>query len=102
MIVQFQYTDPDTQVTMNLKDPAPKCLWGDTELKPDVIFKQSADFSNRFWQGKENVIAALAKRQVTARGSIPKALQLIPVIRPSFRIYPEVLKRLGKNHLLVE
>lgn len=106
MIVQFQYTDPDAQITINLKEtPASgskSYVWGETDLKPDVIFKQSVDFSNRFWQGKENVIAALAKRQVSAQGSITKALQLIPVIRPSFRIYPKVLEKLGMNHLIVK
>lgn len=107
MIVQFQYTDPDTQITINLKEPpqevglAGSYSWGESKLEPDVVFKQSADFSNRFWQGKENVIAALAKRQVSARGSITKALQLIPVIRPSFRIYPQVLEKLGMKHLIV-
>jgi putative sterol carrier protein len=105
MIIQFQYTDPDCQITINFKDPqkegTPPFAWGPTTLKPDVVFKQSADFSNRFWQGKENVIAALAKRQVTAQGSITKALQLIPIIRPSFRIYPQVLEKLGFKHLIV-
>lgn len=106
MIIQFQYTDPDHQITINLKDPTKEgdlpFAWGPTSLKPDVMFKQSADFSNRFWQGKENVIAAMAKRLVTAQGSIPKALQLIPIIRPSFRIYPKVLERLGMNHLVIK
>jgi putative sterol carrier protein len=106
MIVQFQYTDPDTQITINLKDPNIKleerCIWGPTDLQPDVMFRQSADFSNRFWQGKENVIAAMAKRQVSAQGSITKALQLIPVIRPSFRIYPQVLDKIGMKHLIVK
>jgi hypothetical protein len=107
MVVQFQYTEPDAQITINFKEPAkdPKLagnyVWGETPWEPDVVFKQSADFSNRFWQGKENVIAALAKRQVSARGSITKALQLIPVIRPTFRIYPQVLQKLGKGHLIV-
>ena len=107
MIVQFQYTEPDAQITINFKEPsgdaklAGKFYWGETALVPDVSFRQSADFSNRFWQGKENVIAALAKRQVTAQGSITKALQLIPVIRPSFRIYPLILEKLGMAHLVV-
>ncbi len=102
MIVQFQYTDPDAQITVDFRDPANVgVLWGETPLAPDVMFRQSSDFSNRFWQGKENVIAAMAKRQVTAKGSIPKALQLIPVIRPSFRIYPQVLQRLGMHHLII-
>ncbi len=108
MIVQFQYTDPDAQITVNLKEPVKDSslpgtmTWGKCDSEPDVVFIQSADFSNRFWQGKENVIAALAKRSVTARGSITKALQLIPVIRPSFRIYPNVLEKLGKIHLVVK
>ena len=105
MIVQFQYTDPDGQITIDLRNPgdggmAGTFMWGETPLQPDVVFKQSADFSNRFWQGKENVIAALAKRQVTAKGSITKALQLIPIIRPSFRIYPQVVEKMGMRHLL--
>lgn len=105
MVVRFEYTEPDAQVTFNLKNPIDKknlentLIWGDSGLEADVTFKQSADFSNRFWQGKENVIAALAKRKVTASGSITKALQLIPVIRPSFRIYPQVLEKLELNHL---
>lgn len=109
MVVQFQYTEPDTQITINLKEPHPtdsklvaNYAWDETSWVPDVVFKQSADFSNRFWQGKENVIAALAKRQVTARGSITKALALIPVIRPTFRLYPQVLQKLGKTHLIVQ
>jgi len=108
MIIQFQYTDPDCMITINFKESPtdPKIpgnpRWGESNLNPDVMFRQSADFSNRFWQGKENVIAAMAKRQVTASGSIPKALQLIPLIRPSFRIYPQVLQRLGKGHLIIE
>jgi putative sterol carrier protein len=107
MVVQFQYTDPDAQVTIDFRE-APKdsqmpghLIWGETNIKPDVVFKQAADFSNRFWQGKENVIAAMAKRQVSAKGSITKALQLIPVIRPSFRIYPQVLEKLGMKHLVI-
>lgn len=104
MTVQFQYTDPDAKITVNFKNPSQPggdIIWGETDLNPDVMFRQSADFSNRFWQGKENVIAALAKRQVSAQGSITKALQLIPVIRPSFRIYPKVLEKMGMKHLVV-
>jgi hypothetical protein len=107
LIVQFQYTDPDVTITIDFKSPpkdpkrAGNFTWGETKLVPDVTFIQSADFSNRFWQGKENVIAAMAKRLVTARGSIPKALKLIPVIRPSFRIYPLVLEKLKMKHLII-
>ena len=107
IVVQFQYSNPDVLITVNFKEKpvdsklSGLCAFGPAPWAPDVTFIQSADFSNRFWQGKENVIAAMAKRQVTARGSIHKALALIPVIRPSFRIYPLILQRLGKAHLIV-
>lgn len=94
MIVQFQYTDPEAIITVNLKD-SPSYCFGETNLKPDVIFKQSCDFSHSFWHGFENAIAALAKRKITAKGDIPKALKLLPIIKPGFRLYPKVLEELG-------
>lgn len=109
MVVRFEYSNPDQSITIDFKGKvgakpghAGGYSFNDTTIAADVTFKQSAEFSNRFWQGKENVIAAMAKRQVTASGSITSALKLIPVIRPSFRIYPEVLKELGLSELLVE
>jgi len=104
LIVRLEFTDPDTQITMNFKDTLPagqNYVWGDTPWEPDVAFRQPAEFSNRFWQGKVNVLVALAKRQVSARGNIAKALALVPAIQPAFRIYPQVLRRLGKSHLIV-
>jgi putative sterol carrier protein len=106
--IQFQYFDPHATITIHCGDPdAPEGTFGtfefgdDASITPEVIMKQSADFSNRFWQGKENAITAIAKRKITAKGNVPKALKLIPAIRPTFRIYKKVLIELELDHLLV-
>ena len=110
LVITFVYTDPNVSFTVNFKPDAPKAKEGDhgafvfgpeSPWKVDVTFTQTADLGNKFWQGKVNVIAALAKRQVRANGSITSALKLLPAIRPAFKVYPEVLKDLGFNHLVI-
>ena len=108
LIIRFVYTDPDGVVTINFADPPPEegtygaFEFGESSWAPDVTMKQSADFSHRFWHGKASVMTALATRQIVARGSVPKALQLLPIIRPTFAIYPQVLRELGYEHLVLK
>ncbi len=108
LVVRFVYTDPEGVVTINFVDPPQEeGAFGFYEFgeevtrEPDVTMKQSADFSHRFWHGKVNVIRALATRQIVASGSVQKALKLLPAIRPSFALYPEVLRRLGYEEMIL-
>ncbi|MBI4056088.1 MAG: hypothetical protein HY399_00900 [Elusimicrobia bacterium] len=109
LVIQFVYADPSAVLTVNLKPEAPKesgsfgaySFAPESPWKVDVAFSQSSDLGNRFWQGQVNVIAALAKREVKASGSITKALALIPAIRPMYKVYSDTLRELGMNHLLV-
>jgi len=107
IIVRFEYTDPEGTITIDLKNKPQQegayatFYFGACDLVPDVVMKQSADFSHRFWHGKENAIAAIATRKISASGNIAKALALLPAIRPLFRLYPKVLQELGYNDLIV-
>ncbi|MCL4426085.1 MAG: SCP2 sterol-binding domain-containing protein [Firmicutes bacterium] len=108
LVIRFIYTDPDGEVTINFSGPPPEegaygvYQFGPSPWEADVTMKQSADFSHRFWHGKANVMTALATRQIVARGSVPKALQLLPIIRPAFTIYPQVLQDLGYEALVLK
>ncbi len=108
LVVRFNYTDPEGSITINLKDKPPEeGVWGTFEfgestIEPDVTMTQSADFSNRFWQGKENAIAAIATRKITSSGSVTKAIALLPAIRPLFRLYPKVLEEMGLQDMIVK
>ncbi|MEW6203458.1 MAG: SCP2 sterol-binding domain-containing protein [bacterium] len=108
LIVRFNYTDPEGSVTINAKDkPADEKAFldyrfDDNEQTPDVTMTQTADFSHRFWHGRENAIMAIATRKIKAEGNVAAALALLPAIRPVFRLYPKVLKDIGREELIVK
>lgn len=72
------------------------CDW-----EPDVEMIMKSEIANRYFQGKENVALAIARGRIKARGSVPKALKLIPIAKPIYKKYRELLKEEGYDHLLV-
>jgi hypothetical protein len=52
-----------------------------------------SDIANRYFQGKENVAMAIARRRIKTSGNVKKALALIPITKPVFGIYREMLER---------
>jgi hypothetical protein len=52
-----------------------------------------SDVANRYFQGRENVAVALARRRIKSKGNVRKALALIPVTKPVFAQYREMLER---------
>ncbi len=100
MVIRFRWRDPDGEVTIDLRRAPITYTFGPCDLPPDVEMTQSADVAHRFWLGELNVPRAIATRQVIAKGSVPKALKLLPAIQPAFAIYREVLRDLGREDLL--
>ena len=107
IIIKFLYTDPDCEVTIDLKNPPVKPGYfgsyylGPCNLKEDVWSKQAADFSHSFWHGLENPVAALAKGKVKQGGKITAMMKLLPVVKPAFRMFPIVLKEMGHGDLVL-
>jgi len=94
LVVQFRLSHPEGMVTLDLRGPPMRggtyvdYILGECAIEPDVVFETSSDFSNRFLQGKVNILRALIKGQIRARGMVGMALRLIPLIEPVFEIYP--------------
>jgi 2-oxoisovalerate dehydrogenase E1 component len=107
VIVRFEYSDPDAAVTINGRDKPEtpgdfiSYCWDSKTPEPDVVMINSADFSHRFWHGKENPMLAIAMGKMKTKGDAAKALALLPAIKPAFKIYPEVLKELGRKDLVL-
>ena len=101
LIVRFRYKDPEGIVTVNMRSSPITYHFGESDLEPDVEMIQSGDTSHQFWQGKLNVARAIATRKVVTRGSVPKALALLPAVKPAFSLYPGVLRELGYEEMLV-
>ncbi len=100
MVLRFRYREPEGQITVDLRGKVLRWFLGETELEPDLEMIQSADVAHRFWLGRLNVPLAIATRQVVSRGPVPKALQLLPAVKPAFALYADVLRDLGDESLL--
>jgi 2-oxoisovalerate dehydrogenase E1 component len=102
LVVRFRYTEPEGLVTIDLRRSPLTYSFGASDLKPDVEMIQSGDTSHQFWLGRLSVARAIATRQIVSRGSVPKALALLPAIKPAFDIYPQVLRELGYGEMIPE
>ncbi len=64
----------------------------DVDWEPDVHMKMDSEVANRYFQGKENIALAIARRRVRASGDVKKALALLPVTKAVFPKYRELLE----------
>jgi len=64
----------------------------DVDWEPRVRMSMSSDTANRYFQGKENVAMALARRRIKSGGDIKAALSLIPITKPIYARYRAYLE----------
>jgi hypothetical protein len=109
LVIQFRYEEPHATATINASRPPTQegayfdVLWGDdTGLKPDIEMSMKADIAHQFWHGKINLMTALARRQIVAKGSIPKILKLLPAVEPMYEMYPRILRELDREDLVIK
>ena len=62
--------------------------WTDeVDWSPKVRMTMSSETANRYFQGRENVAYAIARRRIKTGGDIRAALELIPITKPIFERY---------------
>ena len=64
----------------------------DVDWTPKVQMKMSSDVANRYFQGKENVAMAIARRRIKTGGDVKAALALIPITKPIYARYRAVVE----------
>src|SRR3954449_13370359 len=87
---RFEFTDVDMVVNIRAATASEggNLHWewsDDVDWEPKVRMTMSSETANRYFQGKENVAMAIARRRIKAGGDVKAALSLIPVTKP---IYP--------------
>lgn len=105
IVIRFVYSEPDAQITVDTRAPGADGAHftthhGACDIKAEVLMTMKADIGHTFWLGKVNLLFALARRQIVAEGPIPKILRLLPIISPAYKLYPEILKQIGKQDLI--
>jgi hypothetical protein len=64
----------------------------DVDWEPRVKMAMSAETANKYFQGKENVAMAIARRRIKSGGDVKAALALMPITKPVFARYRSMLE----------
>ena len=92
-----QFSFPDLELVVNIRAGAPDepnlaWEWGEEiSWEPRVKMEMSSETANRYFQGRENVAIAIARRQIKAGGDVKAALAIIPITKPLFAQYREMI-----------
>jgi hypothetical protein len=85
------YTDPDTEMWVLMRDPAMGVSVGPSDEKADITLMMRADTGDKFWRGDYNLAVGLAKGEVKAKGPVNKILKLVPLTKPLFPMYRDLV-----------
>jgi hypothetical protein len=92
---------PDLDLVVNVAaspaaDGVDNLVWewsDDVAWEPVVTMTMDSAVANRYFQGKENIAMSVARRRIKTSGDVKKALSLLPVTKPVFKLYREMLER---------
>jgi hypothetical protein len=95
---RFEFEDLDLVVNIRAGRPGEdgELHWewsDDVDWEPKVRMTMSSETANKYFQGKENVPIAIARRRIKAGGDVKSALKLIPISKPVYALYRDMVDR---------
>jgi hypothetical protein len=95
---RFEFPDLDMVVNITYADDGGEqnLQWewsDDVSWEPEVGMTMDSEIANRYFQGKENIAMAIARRRIKTSGNVKKALALIPITKPVYAQYREMLEK---------
>ena len=90
---RFEFPDLDLVVNVTFApevEDGQNLRWAwtdDVDWKPEVEMTMDSEVANRYFQGKENIALAIARRRIKSSGNVKKALALVPITKPVFARY---------------
>ena len=93
---RFEFSDLDLVVNIRAatEDEDGNLHWewsDDVDWEPKVKMEMSSETSNKYFQGKENVAMAIARRRIKTGGDVKAALSLIPITKPLYDRYRDMV-----------
>ncbi|GAA3520409.1 SCP2 sterol-binding domain-containing protein [Nocardioides daeguensis] len=99
LVLQFDYTEPDTTVTVNTATG--EIVAGTIDgVEPDATMTMTAETANKFWQGKVNLAMAMARGLVKVNGNKTALLKLVPLSKKLYPMYADRLRADGRDDLV--
>ena len=94
---RFEFPDLDLVVNIRAARPGEdrNLVWewtDDVDWEPKVRMAMSSETANKYFQGKENVAIAIARRKIKTGGDVRAALALIPITKPVYGQYTEIVE----------
>ena len=94
---RFEFTDLDLVVNIRAAedDEEGNLHWewsDDVDWDPKVRMAMSSETANKYFQGKENVALAIARRRIKTSGDVKAALSLVPITKPVYAQYRELVE----------
>jgi hypothetical protein len=94
---RFEFGDFDLVVNIRAGTPeeGTNLHWewtDDVDWDPKVRMSMSSEVANKYFQGKENVAMAIARRRIKTGGDVKAALALIPITKPIYPRFREVVE----------
>jgi hypothetical protein len=97
--IRFIYSDPDAEIYVDtMKEPI-MVVCGKCDLPAKITMSMKSHIAHLFWMNKINLAMALMRGQMKAKGPIPIIMKLLPLIRPAYDKYPDLLEEHGLGHL---
>src|SRR6202012_5915549 len=92
---RFEFTDLDLVVNIRAggaDEPNLAWEWSDAvDWEPKGRMTVSSETANRYFQGRENVAIAIARRRIKPGGDVKAALALIPIPKPLYERYRQMI-----------
>lgn len=92
---RFEFSDFDLIVNIRPgQGDEPNLVWAysdEVAWEPKVKMSMASETANRYFQGKENIAMAIARRRIKASGDVKSALGLIPILKPLFARYCDLV-----------
>lgn len=93
LVIRFDYTEPDATIAIDC--PNNTVIQGNPDVNADVTLSMTADIAHKFWLGNVNLMVALTRRQMIAKGPVAKIMKLLPIIKNSYDMYKAYLQEIG-------
>lgn len=107
LVLQFKYHDVERwgadvipEITVVCTEDPIRIITGPNEVKPTIVMTMEAFSAHLFWMEKLQLMPAITRGHIKAKGPIPKAMRLLPMLKPFYKNYRIVLADMGRDDLL--
>ena len=97
--VAQRFAFPDVDLVVNIRptrdDEHGNLVWvwsDDVDWEPRVRMEMASDIANRYFQGKESIALAIARRRIKTSGDVMAALALLPITKPVHAAFVAVVE----------